>query len=63
MQTGIVVKPDGNQYFFDETGALAVNQQITIEGVLYQADANGIITPVPVEVVQPAETAEVQPAQ
>ncbi len=63
MQTGIVVKPDGNQYFFDETGALAVNQQITIEGVLYQADANGIITPVPVEVVQPAETAEAQPAQ
>ncbi|MCM1038682.1 MAG: hypothetical protein NC434_05110 [Ruminococcus sp.] len=71
MQTGIVTKADEKQYFYNETGALVVDQQITIEDVLYQADANGNITPVPVEETQPeaeaqsAEGAEaaVQPAQ
>ena len=61
MQTGIVTKADGKQYFYDETGALIVNnQELNLNGVLYQADAQGVITPVPVEA--PAE-AQPQPAQ
>ena len=63
MQTGIVTKADGKQYYYDETGALIANQEVTIADVLYQADANGIITPVPVEEPQPeeAQPTEAQP--
>ena len=62
MQTGVVSKADGKQYFYDETGALVVNQQITIEGVLYQADAQGAITPVPVATEAAPETASAEAA-
>lgn len=62
MQTGIVTKADGKQYFHDETGALVVNQELNLNGTLYQADKQGVITPVPVPAAepQPTETAQAQ---
>ncbi|MCM1253601.1 MAG: hypothetical protein NC321_12320 [Clostridium sp.] len=58
MQTGIVTKADGKQYYYDETGALIVNnQQLNLNGTLYQADAQGVLTlaPVPEPVPEQAD--------
>lgn len=35
-------------YFFNEHFILQTNQQLTLDGVLYQADAQGVLSPVPV---------------
>ena len=59
MQTGLVTKPDGKQYYYDATGALIRSSEVTIDGVLYTTDKQGVATPVPVETPQQAaETAE-----
>lgn len=57
MQIGLVTKPDGRQYFYDETGALVRNSEVTVDGVLYQTNKNGVATAVPIEAPQPVEAA------
>ncbi len=43
MQRGLVTRPDGNVYYYDpETGALQRNVTVTVEGVNYAVDGNGI---------------------
>lgn len=59
MQTGLVVRPDGNTYYYDASGALQKNVTVTIDGVNYAVDKKGIATVVPAEEV-PQETAETE---
>lgn len=59
MQTGLVVKADGNIYLYDAAGALVKNQQTLAGDIIYISDKQGIVTPVPVQALQP----EVQPVQ
>ena len=49
MQTGLVLRPDGNTYYYDATGALQKNVTITIDGVSYEVDKKGIATVVPAD--------------
>lgn len=44
--TGRVTLENGDYYYDPATGVLVKNQKITLENVLYQADANGLLTPV-----------------
>ena len=44
----------GVLYYFQEDGSMAVNVALTIDGVPYQFDANGIGTAVIVPVLDPA---------
>ena len=44
MQTGLVTRPDGNTYYYDETGALQKNITVNIDGVEYTVDKKGIAT-------------------
>lgn len=44
-------------YYFDETGALVRNQPVTLEGVLYQATAEGILVQVVEEPIPSEEIA------
>ena len=41
----------GHTYYFGNDGALVTNQDVTINGVKYHADNQGILTP-----VQPAKS-------
>ena len=59
MQTGLVLRPDGNTYYYDASGALQKNVTVTIDGVNYTVDKKGIATAVPAEEV-PQETAETE---
>lgn len=62
MQRGLVTRPDGNVYYYDpETGALQRNVTVTVDGVNYAVDGNGIAAPVEVEA--PAETQEAAETQ
>ena len=44
----------GVLYYFQEDGSMAVNVALTIDGVPYQFDANGIGTAVVIPVIDPA---------
>lgn len=46
MKTGLVVKPDGNTYYYDESGAQIVNTQIVVESKTYDINKNGVVTEV-----------------
>lgn len=59
MQTGLVLRPDGNTYYYDASGALQKNVTVTIDGVNYAVDKKGITTVVPAEEI-PQETAETE---
>ena len=47
MQTGLVLRPDGNTYYYDDSGALQKNVTVTVDGVVYEVDQKGIATAVP----------------
>lgn len=49
MQTGLVVRPDGNTYYYDASGALQKNVTVTVDGVTYEVNKKGIATIVPQE--------------
>lgn len=49
MQTGLVVRPDGNTYYYDASGALQKNVTVAIDGVTYEVNKKGIATIVPQE--------------
>ena len=59
MQTGLVLRPDGNTYYYDASGALQKNVTVEIDGVTYEVNKNGIATAVPPQPTEtPAEPAE-----
>ncbi len=70
MMRGLVTRPDGNVYYYDPaTGALQRNVTVTVEGVTYEVNGNGIAAavvpeapaePAP-EAAAPAETAPEAP--
>lgn len=39
-----LLEEDGKLYYFDEYGNLCTNTMVVVEGVTYQADANGVLT-------------------
>lgn len=50
MQRGLVTMPDGVIYYYDVmTGALQRNVVVTVEGVNYQVDQNGVAVPIVAE--------------
>ena len=49
MQTGLVLRPDGNTYYYDATGALQKNVTVTIDDVVYEVNDKGIAAVVPAE--------------
>ena len=49
MQTGLVVRPDGNTYYYDASGALQKNVTVTVDDVTYEVNKKGIATIVPQE--------------
>lgn len=59
MQTGLVVRPDGNTYYYDASGALQKNVTVDIDGVSYVVNKKGIATAVPQEETQ-QEAAETE---
>ncbi len=72
MQGGLVTRPDGSVYYYDpETGALQRNVTVTIDGVDYIVDGNGIAAPqeipetpeIPQETAKTTETQEAPEAQ
>lgn len=46
MVTGIVTYEDGAYFYDPVTGELVKDQALILDGVLYQADADGLLTPV-----------------
>ena len=59
MQTGLVVRPDGNTYYYDASGALQKNVTVTVDDVTYEVNKKGIATIVPQEeTLQEAVTTE-----
>lgn len=53
MQTGLVVRPDGNTYYYDASGALQKNVTVTVDNVVYEVNKNGVATAVPAEPAAP----------
>lgn len=49
MQTGLVLRPDGNTYYYDESGALQKNVTVTVDNVVYEVNKKGVATEVPAE--------------
>lgn len=39
---------DGADYFFKEDGSVAMNEPVEVNGVMYNADATGVLIPVPI---------------
>lgn len=59
MQRGLVTRPDGNVYYYDPaTGALQRNVTVTVDGVNYAVNKNGVAA-----VVEEAPAAEETQAQ
>ncbi|RAZ37266.1 hypothetical protein DK853_48555, partial [Klebsiella oxytoca] len=43
MQRGLITRSDGNLYYYDPaTGALQRNVTVTVDGVNYTVDGNGV---------------------
>ena len=56
MQRGLVTMPDGVVYYYDVmTGALQRNVVVTVDGVNYQVDGNGVAVPIVAEALPAAE--------
>lgn len=49
MQTGLVLRPDGNTYYYDESGALQKNVTVTVDNVVYEVNKKGVATEMPAE--------------
>lgn len=59
MQTGLVLRPDGNTYYYDASGALQKNVTVEIDGVTYEVNKNGIAAAVQPQLVEtPTEPTE-----
>lgn len=58
MQTGLVLRPDGNTYYYDATGALQKNVTVTIDDIVYEVNDKGIATAVPADEAVTADEAE-----
>lgn len=56
MQTGLVLRPDGNTYYYDATGALQRNVTVEIDGITYEINENGAAAAVVAE--EPAPETE-----
>lgn len=49
MQTGLVLRPDGNTYYYDESGALQTNITVTVDNVVYEVNKKGVAASVPAD--------------
>ena len=62
MQTGLVVRPDGNTYYYDASGALQKNVTVTVDGIAYEVNKKGIVSVIPAEEM-PQEAAETEDSE
>ena len=59
MQRGLVTMPDGVVYYYDVmTGALQRNVAVTVDGINYQVDQNGVAVPIAAEALPAPEAGQ-----
>ena len=59
MQRGLVTMPDGVVYYYDVmTGALHRNVAVTVDGINYQVDQNGVAVPIAAEALPAPEAGQ-----
>ena len=62
MQRGLVTRPDGNTYYYDENGALQRDVTVTIDGITYEVNKDGVAAAVEAQAPEAAgEPAEAAP--